>query len=649
MTARRLLLLATALAGAAPARPAHAQGFADDPDYKECRGAYDKSRWKDAVFWCAKAAPRANLAEFWFVYGTALNNTSDYVRGVDAWRRHLSMNPNPSSLAWLRAGNAEIEAGHLDIALQPLRTFMTRHGDQPGEQSNAAIVRTRLRYALESPKVRATPRTMKDPVNLGPGINSPHDDYMPQSSPTGAVLYFTSQRRGFPGTTYDKDDNSWGEDIYSVSRKPGGGWGVPGLLPPPVNSVLNDGAPAFTADGQGLIFVGCGRNEGFGSCDLYQAALDGSKWSNPRNLGNVVNGSDWDSQPTISSDGRMIIFTSTRDGGFGGEDLYMIVKDRYGAWATPVNLGDVINTPFDEQSPYLSADNRTLYFSSTGHPGFGKRDLFKTVLDNTTGRWSEPVNLGQPLNSEGDDRYFTIGGSGEVGYFASNRKGGLGGLDLYSIEIPQSMRPQPTVVVSGTVTSSKDKKPIGAFILVEDIDTAEVVASLKSNSETGKYLVVLPQGRNYSVSANHEGYFFYSQKFDVPRGGQYQELTRDIELKPIEKGSRIVLNNIFFETGKAILSPDSKVELQKAVDLLKANPKMVIEVGGHTDNVGRAETNMTLSHERAKAVREALVTGGIAPERLKAKGYGQTSPVASNDTPEGRQANRRTEFVILED
>lgn len=252
------------------------------------------------------------------------------------------------------------------------------------------------------------------------------------------------------------------------------------------------------------------------------------------------------------------------------------------------------------------------------------------------------------MNSEGDDNYFTISASGNNAYFASTRSGGNGEYDLYEIEIPESMRPQPTVIVSGIVTNAKTSEPTGAWVLVEDLSSGELIATNKSNSKTGEYLIVLPAGRNYGVSANKEGFFFYSQNFDLPEDIKYQEVKKDIALKPIEKGTKVVLNNIFFETGKADLKPESFVELAKVVELLRNNRTMVVEIGGHTDNVGADDANMKLSHARAKSVRDYLVNAGIVSERLQAKGYGKTEPIATNDTPEGRQANRRTEFVILE-
>jgi outer membrane protein OmpA-like peptidoglycan-associated protein len=310
----------------------------------------------------------------------------------------------------------------------------------------------------------------------------------------------------------------------------------------------------------------------------------------------------------------------------------------------PVNLGSAINTPFHEYAPFFSQDGKTLYFSSDGHPGFGGLDIFKTVFEN--GKWSTPVNMGKPLNTNVDDKFFTIGGSGEVAYFASERDGK--GLDIYEIEVPEAMRPQPTIVITGTVVNSKSNEKVGAYVMVEDMDTGELIAVNKSNASTGKYLVVLPAGRTYSVSANKEGYFFYSQSFDVPLKTHYQEVVKDITLKPIEKGTRVVLNNIFFDTGKATLTPQSHLELEKAVDLLKTNPTMVIEVGGHTDNTGDDAANMKLSHDRAKSVREYLLSRNINAERVQAKGYGESNPIATNDTDEGRKANRRTEFIILD-
>jgi outer membrane protein OmpA-like peptidoglycan-associated protein len=517
------------------------------------------------------------------------------------------------------------------------------------------MLQYRQRYAEEQPVLAKANATMKDPIRLREPINTEFEDYFPMLDPMGTRLYFTSKRPNTKNvrsvlkskspakkeTEITRPQNS-DDDIYFVD-KTGDVWSDPVKLPEPLNTDENDGTASFSANGELMVLAACGLPDAIGSCDLYFSTKENEQWMAPKNMGNVVNSSDWDSQPTLSYDGSKIFFSSGRCNGYGETDIYMIEKNNFGEWGIPVNLGPIVNTPFNEYSPFFSQDGKTLYFSSNGHPGFGGMDIFKTVYEN--GKWSVPVNLGKPLNTAGDDRFFTIGGSGEIGYFASDRDGK--GLDLYQIEIPEEMRPQPTIIITGTVTNAKTNSVVSAYVMVEDINTNELIAVNKSNS-SGKYLAVLPAGRTYSVSANKEGFFFYSQSFDVPKQTKYQEIIKDIQLKPIEKGTKVVINNIFFETGKAILTPQSHLELEKAFDLLRTNPSMVIEVGGHTDNIGDEESNMKLSHDRAKAVREYLVNRGINTDRIQAKGYGELNPIATNDTDDGRKANRRTEFVILD-
>jgi outer membrane protein OmpA-like peptidoglycan-associated protein/YHS domain-containing protein len=527
--------------------------------------------------------------------------------------------------------------------------------------SNEILVKHQLqyhqRYAAEQATLSQAANTMKDPVKLSNSINSDFGDYFPMLDPTGTKLYFTSTRPDANGgtrsilkskTTKVASTPQAGvvesdEDIYFV-EKTGLEWGTPVKLPEPINTDSNDGAACFSADGQLMVYGTCGLSDGMGSCDIYYSTMENGVWASPKNMGNVVNSEEWDAQYSLSYDGSKLFFSSDRDGGYGQTDLYMVEKNIFGEWGPPVNLGGIVNTPFNEYAPFISQDGKTLYFSSNAHPGFGGLDIFKTVFDN--GKWSVPVNLGKPLNTPKDDKFFTIGGSGEIAYFSSDRDGK--GDDIYQIEIPEEMRPQPTIVITGTVTNAKTNENVGGFVMVEDIDTGELIAVNKSNSVTGKYLVVLPGGRNYSVSANKEGFFFYSQNFELPKKIQYQEIVKDILLKPIEKGTKVVINNIFFETGKATLTSQSHLELDKAIALLRTNPTMVIEVGGHTDNVGDDAMNMKLSHERAKSVREYMVARGIGPDKIQAKGYGELNPIASNETDDGKKANRRTEFIILE-
>lgn len=614
--------------------------------YEKGKAYYDDSEYEDAIEQFTSALNESeNYDDALYYLGHSYYYNDQYEKAVETYTRLDKTNPGYWAYFYYNWGCANMKLNRIEKAKKNFDDFLEKYPKDPDRIKYHHWGKYYRYYCEQRESLMKKENTMKDPVNLGNVVNSISDEYSPQVDPVGNKLYFTSTRKSRFSQEDGSEDNDWGEDVYVVERK-GDSWGTPQLLPEPINSVNNEGTATFSGDGQAMIYVKCSADDGIGNCDLYISELEGDTWTEPKNMGNIVNTDKWESQPSISADGTKIIFTSTREGGYGDNDLYMIRKNRFGDWGIPQNLGPVINTPYNEKSPHIAPDGKTLYFGSYGHPGYGGADLFKSTFDN--GTWSEPVNLGKPLNSEGNDNYFTISASGEYAYFASTREGGEGLYDLYMIEIPEELRPQPTVVVSGIVTDSKENKPLSAWVLIEDLNSGELIATNKSNSNTGEYLVVLPAGRNYAVTANSKGYFFYSQNFKVTKESSYQELKKDIVLKPIEKGTKVVLNNVFFETGKSDLSNESRVELNKAVELMETNPSMVIEVGGHTDNVGDDDFNMKLSHERAKSVRQYLVNAGIDSGRIQAKGYGETTPVADNDTEEGRAANRRTEFIILE-
>jgi len=615
----------------------------EDPDYSVGKNFYEEGKYKQAIPILEKTvsvSPENQDAVYYLA--SSYRNTNEPNKALERFKSLEKLNPNYDPWFYLEAGMAAKAAYQWNEAVRLLSEFKKRYTHTAKSARAQHRADYLIHYAQQAILLAAQPATMPEPVALPFPVNSPQGDYLPMLDPTGNKLYFTSKRLG--GFSKEDEGTTEGdEDLYFTIRT-NGNWSTPQLLPEPLNSAGNDGAASFSADGQLMIFGACGREDGVGSCDLYFSVLEGAQWSKPKNLGNVVNSEEWDAQSTLSADGSKILFSSDRKGGYGGEDLYMVERNPFGEWGVPSNLGPTINTPFSELSPFLSQDGKTLYFSSTGHPGLGGADIFKSVFEN--GKWSTPVNLGKPLNTTGDDRYFTTGGSGEKGYFSSS--GNNQTFKIYEIEIPEEMRPQPSIVVEGIVTNAKTKSPVGAYVMVEDINTGELIAVNKSNSVTGKYLIVLPAGRTYSVSANKESFFFYSQRIDVPITSVFQEINKNIQLNPIEKGAKVILNNIFFETGKAALTNQSKLELQKAIDLMKKNPSMIVEIGGHTDNVGEDALNMKLSHDRAKSVRDYLVNAGVASGRLQAKGYGKLNPVADNSTEEGRQANRRTEFVILE-
>ena len=583
------------------------------------------------------------FADSWYYLGIAFGLTEQFEEAAYSYKRLEAVNANYNPWFYYEMSKAFIELSNFEEAKRAIDKFQARFPKGPKNELFQHMGKNRLEYILKSPSIRSQAVAMADPTPLT-AVNSVSGEYSPQVNPTGTRLYFTSVRKG----GFDRQDdttkvNNWGEDIY-VSDLVNGQWSQPKLLPEPINSFGDDFGSAFTGDGQTMVYVKCGDKESIGNCDLYITQLIGTEWTVPVNMGNVVNSEDWDSQPTISSDGNRIFFTSARKGGYGGSDIYMTEKNHLGDFGVPVNLGSTVNTPLNDNSPYLAPDGKTLYYATEGHPGYGGTDIFYTVFEN--GKWSIPINVGAPLNSSGDDTNFSISATG-IGYLASSRSNGEN-YDLYEVELPDHLKPKPTVVVQGIVSNSKTKAPLGALLLLEDINTGEMIAINKSNSSSGEYLVVLPTGRDYSLSATAEGFFFYSQSFALPKDTTYQEIRMNIALEPIEKGTKVVLNNIFFESGKAALKPISYVELNKAVDMLKKNPSMKIEIGGHTDDVGSDDLNMKLSQERANSVMNYMVLAGLDATRIRAKGYGESQPIQDNATEAGRAANRRTEFTIVE-
>ncbi|MEO9806086.1 MAG: OmpA family protein [Reichenbachiella sp.] len=638
---RVLSIIILSLILALVAQESQAQTYADA--FKDGGKYYKHARYEEAIKKFNEALKYQNRSDkAWFYLAMSFKRNKQPEQASIAFEKLRGVNPNYNPAFYFEGGEVFIELNRLSKAERYFETFLKKFPDVPKNTMKRHEAKNRLEYAQKSREIRQQDNTTSDPI-LVSKLNSSANDYAPQVNPIGTRLYFTSVRQGgFDNVQDSSRANHYGEDIY-VSNLQNNAWSEPRMLPEPINSINDDFGSAFTGDGQTMVYVRCGGKESVGNCDLYITTLDGTKWSEPVNMGNVVNSKDWESQPTISSDGTRIIFTSSRDGGYGGADLYMTEINHLGDWGIPQNLGGIINTPLSDNSPFLAADGKTLYYATSGHPGQGGVDIFYSVFEN--GKWAKPINLGAPINSSGEDKNFSISGSGKA-YFSSSRNSDS--YNIYETELPDYLKPKPTAVIEGVVSNANTDEPLGALVLIEDIDTGELIAINKSNSESGEYLVVLPAGRNYSVSASKDGYFFYSQSFDLPKDTTYQEITKDIGLEPIEKGTKVVLNNIFFESGRAELKPISYVELNKAAELLQNNGSMVIEVGGHTDNLGSEDANLRLSQARANAVVEYLKLAGIEEARLQAKGYGESTPIADNSTNDGRKANRRTEFVIVE-
>jgi outer membrane protein OmpA-like peptidoglycan-associated protein len=436
------------------------------------------------------------------------------------------------------------------------------------------------------------------------------------------------------------------EDLFVAFRNPETGEfdkAIP--MPGDVNTPLNEGAQCISADGKTVVITACNRPGGVGSCDLYIMFLKNEKWTKPQNMF-TVNSTSWDSNPSLSADGRTLYFSSGRAGGYGKTDIWKAEIDREGIAKNPaVNLGPPINTEFEEISPFIHPDGKTLYFASNGLPGMGDFDLYYSRLDDN-GNWQTPVNVGYPINTKGEERSLIVNAKGDIAMFASSTT--KRDLDIYYFKIPEEAKPVAVTYVKGYVYDIKTNKRLVAQCEMLDLENGEIIAEMVSEEGTGEYMVCLPIDKDYAFNVSKDGYLFYSENFSLTNLKNPEEpYIINIPLKPIEDGITVVLKNIFFEFNSFDLLPESYTELKKVIDYMNSNPKMKIEIGGHTDNVGTKEYNKDLSQNRARSVYNYLISKSIDANRLSFKGYDYSVPIADNDTEEGRAKNRRTEFKVI--
>lgn len=413
-----------------------------------------------------------------------------------------------------------------------------------------------------------------------------------------------------------------------------------------INTNFNEGAQSISQDGELFVFTGCNYPEGEGSCDLYIAyKTKNGSWTEPQNMGRGINTEFWESSPSLSPDKKQLYFSSNRPGGFGGKDIWVSNRQSNGKWSKPQNLGELINTNGDEGCPFIHADNQTLYFNSNGHEGYGMTDLFlsKRKSDNI---FDTAINLGYPINTIDDEGSLIVSSNGKTAFFASDGMDTKGGLDLYTFQLREDIRAARTLWVKGKVFDKKTSAGLPSSIELTDIGTRNIISNLQTDEE-GNYLVTLPVGKNYAFNVNRKGYLFYSDNFSLKENSSDTAYVINIPLQPIEAGASIVLKNIFFNSKEWILKDESKTELNQLIALMNENAALKILISGHTDNVGKPADNLTLSNNRAKAVIAYLQQNGISKTRLIAKGLGETKPIADNNTETGRALNRRTELSIV--
>ncbi|MBC6109292.1 OmpA family protein [Pedobacter fastidiosus] len=470
------------------------------------------------------------------------------------------------------------------------------------------------------------------PNNLGQNVNTTDAEYFPALTADGETLIFTRQING-------------NEDFWTSQFK-NNSWNLATPLSSKINTAkYNEGAQTISPDGKYLFFTGCNRPDGLGRCDIYVSHREGKDWGEPYNVGAPVNSEYWESQPAISPDGRTLYFISNRPGGSGGYDIWKSTITEDAKWGPAINLGPEINTAYDENTPFLHADGKTLYFSSDGWPGFGNKDIYYSRMDDA-GKWQKPINIGYPINSFEDESGLVVSADGNLGLFSSNLKDGFGSQDIYSFGIPEQAKPLKISYVKGIVKDKDSHKTIESNVQVIDLKTNKTVFDDYTDAETGQFLAVMPVGSNYMFNVSAEGYLFYSENFELKSGDINKPYQIEVSIEKIKAGANVTLRNIFFDTNKYNLLPASIRELEILINFLNENEKVSIEIQGHTDNVGDDNLNEKLSLNRASAVYEYLIKNNIDSKRLIFKGFGETKPIADNKTELGRKNNRRTSFII---
>jgi len=611
--------------------------------YKEGRAYYDSRNNELAELSMLSAIGKdPNFVEAEILLAYIYTESGKFKKAISHYQRSIEINPDYFPGTHASLGLLQLKFGEYELAKKNLEKYLTYTDSPLMMKPMAEEGLINCNFAIEALK---NPVPF-DPVNLGEGVNSPLPEYYPCLTADGSTLLYT--RRLNDKRTY----SGYNEDFY-VSRKEVS-W-TKGVNVKRLNSLNNEGAPTLAPNGRFLIFTSCqdpfgnwgkGRT-GLGRCDMFYAYKTGNVWSAPKNLGQPVNSKHWEGQPSFSSDGKSLFFVR----GIGRNDhrqydIWTSELSKGGVWSTPSRLSSVINTPGKEESVFIHADGNTLYFSSNGHPGMGGLDIYMSKKDDK-GQWTTPVNLGYPINTFNDENSLLVNAEGNLAYFASDRAGGFGGLDLYQFEMPESIRPNLVTYLKGKVYDNATKKALSARFELIDLETGNVITRSYSDEQTGEYLVCLPSNKDYALNVSHKGYLFYSDNFTLTDGTAIEPFEKNVPLNQLKIGESVVLKNVFFETAKFDLKDKSKIELDKLSEFLRDNSSLKIELGGHTDNVGDKKLNLTLSKNRANAVFDYLVRKGIKEDRLTIKGYGDSQPIASNDTEEGRAENRRTEFKIV--
>jgi outer membrane protein OmpA-like peptidoglycan-associated protein/tetratricopeptide (TPR) repeat protein len=614
--------------------------------FEEALAAYDLFEYEKALTTIETLVKeKPDFIEAQLMLAQLYDETGATEKAIDPLKKAIAIDERFYPAAWMMLAECYFAQGNYDEAEKAISKFIPLPKNDIKQEKRAQLILSSCIFAKSALQYPVP----FDPINLGPGVNTKDNEYYPCITADEKTLLFT--RLVDDAQTQGRKQ----EDFY-LSKRDGEKWGdaKPVLE---INTTKNEGAPTLSADGQMLIFTACeaadgswgGTRQGLGSCDLFYSMRTANGWTPAENMGDKVNSNTWESQPSFAANGRTLYFVRGKRtaSGIKEQDIYYSYLRENGEWAVPMKVPGRVNTIFEEESVMIHPDGQTLYFSSNGHSGMGGLDIFMSRL-LPSGDWDTPVNLGYPINTHKDENSIQVTARGQIALFASDRFGGEGGLDLYQFNLPTRVQPALVTYVAGIISDKLSYKKLEARLELIDLQSGKTITEAYSNKGTGDYLLCLPAGKDYALNVSKDGYLFHSENFSLKNFSGYDPYRLDVQLQKLRPGASIVLNNVFFETNKWELKPESMVELDRLAMLLQSNPEKKIEIGGHTDNVGSDDANLTLSNNRAQSVVDYLIKKGIPTARLSAKGYGETQPIATNDTDAGRAKNRRTEFKVIE-
>jgi outer membrane protein OmpA-like peptidoglycan-associated protein len=615
------------------------------PDFKAGIELVDKALKKDPNFW-----------EAYVLRGEYHMNLRDKSGAIEDFENALRVSPNHSrtGMTFYRLADLYLDQGTYDKALANIKSFINHPNANEEYLKSGYSIYDNALFAIDAIK---HPMPF-NPVNAGPGVNTQYAEYYPTLTVNGKELMFT---RALPfGSTIQEDF------FTSLNRE--NKWSTATPMPEHVNTEHNEGAPTISADGRSLIFVACidetgtygEQRKGKGSCDLFFTQKIGTRWSNPVNLPGDVNSYHWETQPSLSADGKTLYFVRGLRGKGADQrnsDIYVSKLSEQGKWGAAERLSDVINTPFAEESVCIHPDGKTLYFASRGHAGMGGSDIFMSQMDNQ-GNWSKPKNLGYPINTKFDENSLIVSAEGNLAFFASDRAGGYGDLDIYYFELPKEFQPTTTYYFDGRVFDAQSNDPIPGHFTLKDIASGEVIIVSNADAINGTFTVPLPSNRQYVIEVTYDGYAMTSLGFDLTYNANQTSYHLDIPMNPLNSGTANILKNIYFDLNSSTLRKESNIELNNLANFLRTNPNLHIELGGHTDTRGNAEDNLKLSTERAKAVYTYLIqVERIDVNRLTFVGFGEREPIIidseiaalslETEREKAHQTNRRTVYKII--